>query len=313
MTQLLLRETRGVLILVASLLWLQFLDIAQADDHDPYAKIRVRVSDISEIVRLHQLGVEVERAGKPGKDGITCIARGKILERLRSEGISFEVMVPDLERFYADRLTPGPVNALGFGYGSLGGYYTLDEIRQQLDSLRHMYPAVVGMRDSIGASLQGRPIWAVRMTANPDVTSQRPQVLYFAMQHAREPEGMMTLLYFMWHLAEHYGQDPEATYLLENRDLWFIPIVNVDGYEANRRINPNGGGMRRKNMRNVSYDGDGYGVDLNRNWGAEWGYDDLGSSPYPLYIDYRGTGPFSEPETQVVRDFFKGKSFRFAM
>ena len=76
----------------------------------------------------------------------------------------------DLERFYADRLTPGPVNALGFGYGSMGGYYTLNEIRQQLDSMRHVHPEVVGARDSIGASLQGRPIWAVRMTANPDVT-----------------------------------------------------------------------------------------------------------------------------------------------
>ena len=291
----------------------QSLFVAHAEDHDPYAKIRVRVSDKSTIVRLHELGVEVERAGKPGKDGIHCIARGKILERLRAEGISFEVMVADLEKFYAERLTPGPVNALGFGYGSMGGYYMLDEIRQQLDSMRAAHPSVVGSRDSIGASLQGRPIWAVRITENPGVPSQKPQVLYFAMQHAREPMGMMTLLYFMWYVAEQYGRDPEVTYLLQNRDLWFIPIVNVDGYEANRRINHNGGGMRRKNMRNVSLDNDDYGVDLNRNWGAHWGYDDIGSDSNPLWISYRGTGPFSEPECQAMRDFSKGKAFRFVM
>jgi carboxypeptidase T len=303
----------NVLVLVASVLSFLFPPTAQAEDHDPYAKIRVRVSERSEIARLHQLGVEVEHSGKPGKDGITCIARGKVLERLRGEGIPFEIIVPDLERFYAKRLAQGPANALGFGYGSMGGYYTLDEIRQQLDSLRHVYPGVVGRRDSIGASLQGRPIWAVRMTANPDNASQRPRVLYFAMQHACETMGMMTLLYFMWYLAEHYGQDPEATYLLENRDLWFIPIVNVDGYEANHRMSPSGGGMRRKNMHGATFDGDDYGVDLNRNWGAEWGYDDLGSSPNPLNWDFRGTGPFSEPETQVVRDFCKGKAFRFVL
>ena len=133
------------------------------------------------------------------------------------------------------------------------------------------------------------------------------------MQHANEVMGMMNLMYFMWYLAEQNGIDPEVTYLLQNRELWFIPIVNVDGYEANRRTNPNGGGMRRKNMRNAFYDNDNYGVDLNRNWGAEWGYDNLGSSPYPSNWDYRGSGPFSEPESQVVRDFSKSKAFRFVL
>ena len=313
MKQFLHHEKMSLPVLIALFLSFQSLHIAHAEDRDPYAKIRVPVSDRSMIVRLHDLGVDIERSGRSGRDGIDCIARGETLDRLRAEGIPFEIIVADLERFYAGRLTPGPVNALGFGYGSMGGYYTLNEIRQQLDSMRHVHPEVVGTRDSIGASFQGRPIWAVRMTANPDAPPQRPQVLYFAMQHANETMGMMTLLYFMWYLAEQYGQDPEATYLLQNRELWFIPIVNVDGYEANRRINPNGGGMRRKNMRNAVYDNDNNGVDLNRNWGAEWGYDNLGSSSYPSYWDYRGTGPFSEPETQVVRDFSNGKAFRFVL
>ena len=151
------------------------------------------------------------------------------------------------------------------------------------------------------------------MTANPGSPSQRPQVLYFAMQHAREAMGMMTLMYFMWYLTERYGSDPEVTYLLDNRELWFIPIVNVDGYEANRRMKPNGGGMRRKNMRYVSLDTDNNGVDLNRNWGAHWGYDNEGSSPNTQWVDYRGLGPFSEPETQVISEFFKTKSFRFVL
>ncbi len=272
-------RSRMMLVLILFLILCSARTPLRAEDHDPYAKIRVRVTDRSMLVRLHDLGVEVERAGKPGKEGVDCIARGKVLERLRAEGIAFEVVEADLEKFYADRLTAGPVNALGFGYGSMGGYYTLEEIRRQLDSMRAVRPGVVGTRDSIGASLQGRPIWAVRMTQNPGSPSQKPQVLYFAMQHAREAMGMMTLMYFMWYLTERYGSDPEVTYLLDNRELWFIPIVNVDGYEANRRMKPNGGGMRRKNMRFVSLDTDNNGVDLNRNWGAHWGYDNEGSSP----------------------------------
>ena len=90
---------------------------------------------------------------------------------------------------------------------------------------------------------------------------------------------MMTLLYTMWHLAQGYGVDPEATSLLDNRDLWFVPIVNPDGYEANRRMQPAGGGVRRKNMRDVVTDGDERGVDLNRNWDSHWGIDNIGSRP----------------------------------
>ena len=45
------------------------------------------------------------------------------------------------------------------------------------------------------------------------------------------------------------------------------------------------------------------GVDLNRNYGYFWGYDDIGSSPMTSSDTYRGTSGFSEPETQAVRDF----------
>jgi hypothetical protein len=278
-----------------------------------WSKVRIHVPDRRTFLRLVQLGVEFEGSyGTPG-GSIECTVSSDALARIRSEGIVPEMVIEDLTAYYASRLEPGRVNALGFGYGSMGGYYTASEIGQQLDSLRHVHPNVVGTRDSIGRTLQGRPIWAVRMTTDPDIPSHRPQVLYFALQHPREPMGMMTLLYFMWYLAERYGHDQEVTYLLQNRDLWFIPIVNVDGYEANRRMAPGGGGMRYKNMRNVLADGDQNGVNLNNNWGAEWGYDDVGSSPDPLNPRYRGTGPFSEPEVQAVRDFYSSKSFRFVM
>jgi carboxypeptidase T len=51
-------------------------------------------------------------------------------------------------------------------------------------------------------------------------------------------------------------------------------------------------------------------VDLNRNYGYNWGYDDRGSSPEPASEVYRGTEPFSEPETRAVRDFFIQRDFQ---
>jgi hypothetical protein len=104
----------------------------------------------------------------------------------------------------------------------------------------------------------------------------------------------------MWYLLENYGTDPEATYLLNNREMYFVPCFNPDGYEYNRINDPNGGGDWRKNRRN---NGGSYGVDLNRNFGYMWGYDDLGSSPIPSSETYRGPSAFSEPEAQAIRDF----------
>lgn len=78
----------------------------------------------------------------------------------------------------------------------------------------------------------------------------------------------------------------------------------------NQSTNPGGGGNWRKNRRN---NGGSYGVDLNRNYGYQWGYDNIGSSPTPSSETYRGPSAFSEPETQALRNFFLAHDFKTAM
>jgi Zinc carboxypeptidase/Immune inhibitor A-like, MAM domain/Dockerin type I domain len=115
----------------------------------------------------------------------------------------------------------------------------------------------------------------------------------------------------MNHLTQNYGVDPEVTNLVDNREIWFILMVNPDGYAYNDQTNPTGGGMWRKNRRD---NGDGtYGVDLNRNYGYMWGYDDIGSSPNTATETYRGPGPFSEAENQALRDFIIAHHFEIVI
>jgi len=120
------------------------------------------------------------------------------------------------------------------------------------------------------------------------------------LHHAREPEGMMSLIYFMWHVLEQYGVDEEITALLNTRELYVVPLVNPDGYAFNRLTDPSGGGMWRKNRRDNP--DTSHGVDLNRNYGYQWGSDDYGSSATPDDDIYRGSAAFSEPETRAIRD-----------
>ena len=93
--------------------------------------------------------------------------------------------------------------------------------------------------------------------------------------------------------------------------MWFIPVVNPDGYVYNESIEPNGGGMHRKNRRDTNCgNGTSRGVDLNRNFGYNWGENDIGSSPNPCSDVYRGESSFSEPETQALRDFILNHNFK---
>jgi len=94
--------------------------------------------------------------------------------------------------------------------------------------------------------------------------------------------------------------------------MYFMPCVNPDGYLWNQSTDPDGGGLWRKN-RYVDENGDVKGVDLNRNYGLEWGVDDQGSSPNPNNDTYRGPSAFSEPETKAVRDFANQHQFQIAL
>ncbi len=224
------------------------------------------------------------------------------VDQLRSSGYEVEIVHEDLVAFYQSRLDR---------IKDMGGYHTYKEVEAVLDSMHELYPSLTTAKIDIGHSLEDSVIWAFKISDNPIVDEDEPEVFFNGLIHAREPAGMEVLLYFMWYLLDNYGTDSQATFLVDNRELWFVPVVNPDGYCYNQYTNPSGGGMWRKNRRNCG--GEDWGVDLNRNWGYMWGYDNSGSSPYCSDETYRGTGPFSEPTTQVMRDFINSRNFTMSL
>jgi parallel beta-helix repeat protein len=55
------------------------------------------------------------------------------------------------------------------------------------------------------------------------------------------------------------------------------------------------------------------GVDINRNYGYQWNATCFSGSPDPSAEDYRGPAPFSEPETQAIRDLALSHNFKYAI
>ncbi|MCC6414093.1 MAG: immune inhibitor A [Saprospiraceae bacterium] len=214
----------------------------------------------------------------------------------------------------ADYGGSGSATPANYTYGSMGGFYTYEEYLAVLDDMRAKFPHLISAREVVSTNLlthEGRPQWFVRISDQPDSEDPgEPECLYTAIHHAREPNSLSHLIYFMWFLLENYESDPELRYLLNHTELYFIPCLNPDGYIYNQLNNPAGGGFWRKNRRD---NGDGtYGVDLNRNYSYGWGQWG-GSSPLTDSETYRGPAPFSEPETQMVKTFIETHQFEIAL
>jgi hypothetical protein len=272
------------------------------------SEVRITINNPLDILELRKKGLGFENMKLNDKSFDVMLDSFQI-NLLKKTGYSYEIIIDDVTKDYLERTkesremlkTKKATMTSGFGLGSMGGFYTFSEVVAQLDSMRKKYPNLITAKDSIGTSIEGRTIWAVKISDNPDVKESEPEVFYNAMSHSNEQQGMMTLFYFMFHLLENYGIDPEVTYLVNNRELYIVPVLNPDGYVYNEQISPNGGGMWDKNRRSIN--GEVFGVALGRNFSYMWGLDNIGSSPDPQSEAYRGTGPFSEPESQAIRNY----------
>lgn len=282
-------------ILLIALTAFAFLCASNLFASDSYMQVEVYFDSKQDYVGLQKEALDiVERHD----DHFVIITTPAEYSRLQSEGYSMRVVHEDLTSFYQSRFDPSK---------DMGGYMTLSEIEAAIDQLYSDHPNIVAPKISLGQTIEGRDMYAFMISDNPISSETETEVLYTAAIHAREVITPMVLLNFADSLTENYGVDPEITQMVDNRQIWIVPCVNPDGYYHNEYTDPLGGGMWRKNRRN---NGDGsYGVDLNRNFGYEWGYDNSGSSPYPSSDTYRGTSGFSEPETQNMRDFHNAHEF----
>ncbi|QQS35652.1 MAG: immune inhibitor A [Ignavibacteriales bacterium] len=290
-----------------------------------YKQVKIYLNHPSDIQSLMNSGFEFDHPNLSKDNAVVAYLSDNDFAKIQTSGFSYEVLIDDWYEYYNNlpQLTDleksefieqskREMNVSGFGYGSMGGFYTLAEVIAELDSMKQMYPNLITTKVSIGNTIESRPMYMVKISDNPDVDENEPEILYTALHHAREPQGMMTLIYYMYYLLENYNSDPSIQYLVNNRELYFIPVVNPDGYEYNRSTSPSGGGMWRKNRRNNS---GSYGVDLNRNYGpmTYWNAPNGGSSTSPSSDTYRGTAPFSEPETNNIKNFLATRKLKNAL
>jgi hypothetical protein len=292
-----------------------------------YSRVKVDLQERT-LSELALLGLETDHGTvRPGQYIVNEYSELE-LSLLRSNGFAYKTLIEDVSKYYVDQnlnassrgadvncdaskfLFDTPQN---YTYGSMGGYHTYGELLSVLDQMNDKFPALISKRQAIDSFLteENRPLYWVKIGDQPRQNEGEPKILYTALHHAREPAGLSQMIFYMWYLLENYNKDPEVKFLVDSTSLYFIPCVNPDGYVYNEVNNPNGGGLWRKNRSVVG--GDTVGVDLNRNYGFEWAYDDIGSSSNPNSSTYRGEKGFSEPETQAIRAFTEKHKFDVAL
>lgn len=273
-------------------------------------------------------GLELYRlTGPPGTagalvaDGYDVVARrpdgdletvdvtltGRQLSKVRSAGY---LVRPVLDPQGRSALAAAAAQAEG-GYRVWTPYSGPGGIAERLRALVRDHPRVAHL-ERLGTSVGGRPILAVRVTDRVRHTpaGSRPAVLYTGLRDARGWVAGEVVLHLLTE-ATTKGTDLHA--LLPDRELWFVPVLNPDGYD---RTFTAGERLWSKNLRDN--DGDGRvgpndGVDLAHNFATRFAQDAEGSSPEPGSQAYRGPTANSEPETRALDGLLRRVHFTYSV
>lgn len=301
------------LLPVAAVLAMTAFAQAPGLQQPPLHLVLVRTTGPAQLQQLLALDLDLAGCQTPlmAQRRVEVVVDDRELALLQRRGFAVQLLQRDLSAWYAAQAARFPtVGEDGpnppLGQGAMGGHWTLAQMESILDAMHTQNPAICSAKVSIGPSVENRSIWMVKISDNVTVDENEPEVLYDALHHAREPLSMEATVVFMDWLVTNYGTDPDATLIVDERELFFVPCLNPDGYEYNYQQNPGGGGMWRKNRRN---NGGSYGVDLNRNYATAWNAPNGGSSSSPSSTTYRGTSAFSEPETQAIEAFAQSRQF----
>jgi len=292
-----------------------------------YSRAKIH-TDSKGLQTLAELGIAIDHGTVKRETFFISDFSAAEIATIRNAGFTVDILIEDVQAYYVNQnkntnenlknvgcsnnggssFTPSvPTN---FNLGSMGGFYTYQEFLDEIDAMHTLYPNLISAKAPISTftTAQGRPIYYLKISDNPAVDEAEPEVLYTSIHHAREPNSLSEVIFYMWYLLENYATSDEIQFLVNESEQYFVPMINPDGYNHNVQTNPNGGGMWRKNRRLNS--GGSYGVDLNRNYSYQWGT--TGTSPNQSNDTYPGTGPFSEPETQAIKWLCEQRDFKFA-
>jgi len=265
------------------------LMVASAAYAGPKSLVHVGDLSNSQINKLANAGYDIPRVGK---GFVEIVLDGPEIDAFAKKGNYIKVLVRDLDEYVTKVKKTQTKNT---------AYFTYDTMQKKLNEWAEKYPEICRV-ESIGKSNENRDIFALKISDNPGLNEPEPAALLVGAHHAREWPSIEVPMAVAKKILEEYSTNEETKRLVDEREIWIVPMVNPDGVVYSMEKSK----MWRKNRRN---NGNGtYGVDLNRNYGYQWG--NVGASNSGSSDTYHGTGAFSEPESSALRDLMIREKFQ---
>uniref|UniRef100_A0A8C9YR82 Carboxypeptidase D n=1 Tax=Sander lucioperca TaxID=283035 RepID=A0A8C9YR82_SANLU len=165
-------------------------------------------------------------------------------------------------------------------------YYNYVDLTGRLKSLAEKYPRVANL-SSIGQSVEGRELWVMRITKDPNSdTPGKPKFKYVGNMHGDETVSRQVLVYLVEYLLTKYGEESRITELVNTTDIYIMPSMNPDGFEKSREGDCSGDNGGRNNAKNM---------DLNRS--------------FPDQYDETRVNPADIPEVMAMIRWIQEKKF----
>ena len=109
-------------------------------------------------------------------------------------------------------------------------FHTPTQMDNELTNLATTHSSIAQIF-TIGNSVEGRPIRGLKISNNVAIDdATKGDVVFIALQHAREWIAAEMALYLAEYLVTHYSTDPNLQACMNNLQIWIIPVANPDGY-----------------------------------------------------------------------------------
>lgn len=179
-------------------------------------------------------------------------------------------------------------------------YHTYSEVVSELFQIESEHSTIADVF-LLGKSYENRDILGIKISDNVSTDEDKPEAFICALHHAREAATVEVAMYIINYVTDNYGKPgyEYVTYLVDNREIYIVPMVNPDGKVYDDFGGSYGEGLYWRKNRQPSTEG--IGTDLNRNYSYHWG--GPGSSPCVHSTFFGGDTPFDAPETRAVQTF----------
>lgn len=215
---------------------------------------------------MKEKGLDVDAAGP---NWVDVVIDSKRLQDLRSKGFEVEV------QFW----TPEARSVALFGLDWDLQFTSYEQMVDQMKQAAVDHPGILTL-DTLGYSVEGRMILGAKISDIPDQEENEPEFRIIGCHHGNEYMSVEMALLMLEYLTDNYESDSQTTHLVNDLEIWIIPMMNPDGRTAGTRYNADG-------------------VDLNRDYGYMW--------------DYGSPGIFSQPETKTIREHALKNNFSVSL